>query len=125
MTMFLLHDGARPLSIGSVVADPLPAGVTAVALTAEQAQAARDNRLRWTPQDGVTILPPDPSAANADTIRQRLRNGLDTNTTFLALASPTQAQVLAQVRALTRENNGLIRPSSLHDPGLVPSGLWL
>lgn len=109
MTVYLLHDGTRPVSIGTVVADPLPAGVTAIALTAEQAQAARDNRLRWTPQDGVTILPPDPSAANADTIRQRLRGALDTNTAFLALASPTNAQTLAQVRALTRENTGLIR----------------
>lgn len=46
---------------------------------------------------------------NDRTIRQRLRGALDTNATFLAIASPTQGQVLAQVRALTHENTGLIR----------------
>ena len=34
---------------------------------------------------------------------------LNTNATFLALASPTNAQVLAQVRSLTRQINALIR----------------
>lgn len=46
---------------------------------------------------------------NDRTIRQRLGAALDANAAFLALASPTQAQVLAQVRVLTRENTGLIR----------------
>lgn len=46
---------------------------------------------------------------NDRTIRQRLHTALDANAAFLALASPTNAQVLAQVRVLTRENTGLIR----------------
>jgi len=37
------------------------------------------------------------------------RQALVANRTFLDLASPTNAQVLSQVRALTRQNQGLIR----------------
>lgn len=34
---------------------------------------------------------------------------LTANTTFLALATPTNVQVLAQTQRLTREVNGLLR----------------
>lgn len=39
----------------------------------------------------------------------KTRTALTTNATFLALSAPTNADVLAQVKALTRENNALIR----------------
>lgn len=42
-------------------------------------------------------------------LRGRARAALADNQAFLAVASPTNAQVLAQVRALTRQNQGLIR----------------
>lgn len=48
-------------------------------------------------------------AANEATIRDRATTALGTNTTFLGIASPTNAQIAAQVKALTRQNNGLIR----------------
>ena len=69
-------------------------------------------RLRWPAHTAATaaaIKAAQTVDTNDRTIRQRLRNGLDANTTFLALASPTNVQTLAQVRALTRENTGLIR----------------
>jgi len=47
--------------------------------------------------------------ANASTLRSRAQRALNTNATFLALASPTNAQTLAQVRNLTRETSALIR----------------
>lgn len=47
--------------------------------------------------------------ANATTLRSRAQRALNTNATFLALASPTNAQTLAQVRNLTRETSALIR----------------
>lgn len=47
--------------------------------------------------------------ANRTTIEDQARTALTNNRTYLALASPTNAQNLAQIRALTRQNNGLIR----------------
>lgn len=47
--------------------------------------------------------------SNQNTLRSRADAALNVNNDFLALASPTNAQVLAQVRVLTKENNALIR----------------
>jgi hypothetical protein len=49
------------------------------------------------------------AATNGDTLRKRAGNALAANTTYLALATPTNAQVAAQVRLLTQENTALIR----------------
>lgn len=49
------------------------------------------------------------AAANEATIASRMDAALATNDAFLALASPTNAQTLAQVKALTKECTGLIR----------------
>lgn len=54
-------------------------------------------------------LAADTQSTNRATIQQQATQALDTNRTFLALASPTNAQTLAQVKALTRQNQGLIR----------------
>jgi len=45
----------------------------------------------------------------AATITTQATTAIGVNRTFLALATPTNAQVVAQVRALTRQNNGIIR----------------
>jgi len=42
-------------------------------------------------------------------LRDRAQAALERNAEFLALPSPTGAQSIAQVRALTRQTNGLIR----------------
>lgn len=46
---------------------------------------------------------------NTRTIEDRARAALTANATYLALASPTNAQNLAQIRLLTRECSALIR----------------
>lgn len=48
-------------------------------------------------------------ATNAQTIRQAAADALAANRDFLALTPPTTAQTVAQVKALTRQNNALIR----------------
>lgn len=48
-------------------------------------------------------------AANLATLQQRATQALTTNATFQAIASPTNAQIAAQVQALTKECNGIIR----------------
>jgi len=50
-----------------------------------------------------------PTEKNRRSIEERLRQRLDANRDYLALASPTAAQQRAQVARLTRENNALIR----------------
>lgn len=49
------------------------------------------------------------SEFNRRTIAQAARDALAANRTFLALAAPTNAQNAAQIKALTRQVNGLIR----------------
>lgn len=47
--------------------------------------------------------------ANAETIHARAYNAIAANDTFLAITSPTNAQAIAQVQKLTRENTAIIR----------------
>lgn len=59
---------------------------------------------------GGYTFPARPAAeVNADDLRDRARAAIATNLTFLANGSPTNAQVVAQVRALTRECTALVR----------------
>jgi hypothetical protein len=60
------------------------------------------------------VLTPDETATltaeqNERTVEDRLREALAANKVFLANASPTNAQTLAQVKSLTRQVSGLIR----------------
>lgn len=48
---------------------------------------------------------------NEVTLRDRAMSALMNNADFLAIASPTNAEAIAQVRALTRQVNALIRLS--------------
>jgi len=64
----------------------------------------------WTPRDWtVDEFTARTAEANSTTIRTQAETAMAGNTTFLALATPTNAQTLAQVKALTRQNQGLIR----------------
>lgn len=52
---------------------------------------------------------PTPVEIVADTLRGRAAAALAANASYLAIGTPTAAQVAAQVRALTRQDNALIR----------------
>ena len=64
-----------------------------------------------TPDGGVTwVQPPANDAlANQAALLQKAANAIANNITFLGLGTPTNAQVLAQVQALTRQVDALIR----------------
>lgn len=51
----------------------------------------------------------DAAPTNRSAIESAAKSAHVSNKTFLALDSPTNAQLAAQVKALTRQNNGLIR----------------
>ncbi len=61
MTTYLIHDAdGKAVSVGTVVADPLPAGLTAVALSDADA-AALGNTRRWDANTRTMIdRTPDP-----------------------------------------------------------------
>lgn len=50
-----------------------------------------------------------PERDNRDAIEAQARQALAANRTYIAIASPTAAQTTAEVKALARQNNGLIR----------------
>lgn len=60
MTVYAIHDADGTLiSVGTVVADPLPAGLTAATLTAEAAERILRQGWQWDPTvRDVTIAPP-------------------------------------------------------------------
>ena len=64
-------------------------------------------------RNGVAVehvdIPDDPADVNQRTIEDRLRQALDANRTYLAIATPTAAQQRAQVARLTRQTTALIR----------------
>ena len=63
----------------------------------DEAQALADSQVRQLVE------------GNRTTLADRAATALQTNADFLALASPTNPQTLAQVKALTRQNTALIR----------------
>lgn len=50
-----------------------------------------------------------PAVANRATLQQRAVNALTANATYLAIATPTTAQMRDQLAAITKECSGLIR----------------
>lgn len=77
-----------------------------------------DESNRASAQAVVDAHPPTAQAAldqaaaeqsNETSIRDKATQALQVNRDFLALTSPSNAQVVAQVKALTRQNNALIR----------------
>lgn len=90
-------------------ADATAAGCTEIVVgvppSLRQSGIAPDTR------GAVTIPdpPPDPTTANGQALRDRLRNLLDGNKTYLARTTPTAAQQTAQIERLTREVSALMR----------------
>ena len=59
--------------------------------------------------DVLTVPDPTPEQANENAIRAQAKTALATNRDFVNLAAPANAQILTEVKALARQNNGIIR----------------
>lgn len=57
----------------------------------------------------VVTLTYTPEEVNEDSIRDAALNALATNRTYIAITNPTNAQNAAQLKALSRQMNGVIR----------------
>lgn len=69
MTTYMIHNNGTPVSIGSVVADPLPQGLTAVALSDTDAARLLTGGWQWNPSTlAVDIEPPEPEPDPIDTL---------------------------------------------------------
>ncbi len=102
------------VSIGTVVVSPLPAGLTAVQLSPQDAAGMADGSRTWDPATKTVVatvgwVDPATATSNRATIETAAAAALAANTTYLGLASPTNNQVIAQIRALTQQTNKLIR----------------
>lgn len=89
----------------TVIADNVvtnPDGSTTETINARYPSGAVDHYV-------TTIPAPNSANANLATLQQRAATALTNNDAFLAVASPTTAQVTAHVKALTRQVNALIR----------------
>jgi len=95
MTLYAVHttDTGQLASVGTVVADPLPQGLTATALSAGDGRALRDGTGTWDAATRSVIpAPVDPAVANLATIESRvatlvtaLRKVKDGTTTLTAV----------------------------------------
>lgn len=59
--------------------------------------------------DRVETITVSTESVNRLSLEDSARTALANNRTFLAVTSPTNAQIAAQVKALSRQNNALIR----------------
>lgn len=94
----------------------LPAGASYSSLGVPLDEAG-SKTIRANGADDATLQAAIASAASAfvdydgadATLRQQAQQALGANRTYIGLASPTAAQTAAQVKALSRQNNALIR----------------
>ena len=71
-----------------------------------------DDGVEITLAEAKTAVASEPEViaeTNKRSLESKANTALTNNATYLNLASPTNAQNLAQIRALTRQNNALIR----------------
>ena len=107
--VYQLADGEL-VSVGTTVADPLPAGLGSVVLSDPDWEALRDGTGRWDPPTlTVVAVPPDITITITESLLTKANTALTLNGDYLAIPSPDNTEVRDHVNLMTREVNGLIR----------------
>lgn len=88
-----------------VIVDAATGAVTERDFTPEELAQRQADQQAW----AAFKVAQDITEGNRTTLQQRAQNALATNADYLALPSPTNAQAVAQVRALTQECSAVIR----------------
>lgn len=105
-----LRDRAR--AVATALAPLVPAGISytdaAVIVTMDAPLTAQQQAAVEAAALAANADPNAPWRAR-DTIAERAAAALTANDAYLAIANPSQAQAIAQVRVLTRECSGVIR----------------
>jgi hypothetical protein len=70
-------------------------------------EAARDNKP--VPEWAAAAIPASSDTVRAQQLRDRLAQAIASNSTYLAIASPSNAQNTAQLKALTRQVQAILR----------------
>lgn len=96
-------DGVRVAADGSLGFDP------SVAATNQQISAANSAMAAFDTSDAADAAWLEDRKPQRKAIRQAAAQVIFDNDTYLAIASPTNAQVVAQVRRLTQQNSAVIR----------------
>jgi hypothetical protein len=98
------------VSIGSTVANPLPAGLTALALTDPEALSLANGTGRWDPATR-TVVPVVPTVqeVNRASLLVKAANAMAANDTFLAIANPNLSQTAAHTKSEARQLTAIIR----------------
>lgn len=103
MTVYAIHDTTgRLVSVGTIVADPLPKALTAVALTDPDGRALLDGSGLWDQATrAVQPAPPPPDTTDRTAARDALTT-LDTIATTGRATDTTIRTLAAQLARLTR-----------------------
>lgn len=98
------------VSIGTVIADPLPDGLSVFPLSGADWANLRDGTARWDPATlAVVAVPPDVTVTVTASLLAKANAALTANANYLAISSPNNAQVRDHVAIMVRELNGIIR----------------
>lgn len=112
MAWFVLYrdSNGEAVSIGSVVANPLPAGILSKQISDAEGAGLTNGTKRW---DAATLTVVDVGPILSDQIREDLlvkaENALASNQNFLDDSSVSNAEAVNQLKAITRQVNALIR----------------
>ena len=93
------------VSIGTVIADPLPEGITALRLTDEQGEGLQNGSLKWDEQTRTLVPTPPPTVTAEEAVA--------------AYFSPYQIQ------ALTRLEMALFQAGQPLGPAMTAAKTWL
>lgn len=95
MTTFVVHDPTgRAVSIGSTLADPLPAGLTAVAISDQDAVGLFDGSRQWDATTRAVVARVDASPPGPD---ERIAAAVTALTALDAIAAPVLAAEVLDV----------------------------